>query len=190
MGGHLSTPNTASNGQLGKRKVQWGQCLLLGRASIQLTSIQMKDSGSASKQHQNIGSSSLICLGIADVLRSRCLHQQLLATLPFKIIKTKKKLKMQFLLLQTAFKFSRDIHQTVHAGNTSISAESLGQQGCSFLPEDPFQKEAILNSTHSCSQRLVLFQMPIPSFVMWIFFPQISILNTLSTYKISPFSIF
>lgn len=118
-------------------------------------------------------SSSLICLGIADVLRSRCLHQQLLATLPFKIIKTKKKLKMQFLLLQTAFKFSRDIHQTVHAGNTSISAESPGQQGCSFLPEHPFQKEAILNSTHSCSQRLVLFQMPIPSFVMWIFSPNI-----------------
>lgn len=53
---------------------------------------------------------------------------------------------MQFLLLQTTFKFSRDIHQTVHAGNTSIGAESPGQQRCSFLPEDPFQKEAILNS--------------------------------------------
>lgn len=80
---------------------------------------------------------------------------------------------MQFSLLQTAFKFSRDIHQTVHAGNTSIGAESPGQQRCSFLPEDPFQKEAILNSTHSCSQRLVLFQTPIPTFVMWIFPPNI-----------------
>lgn len=56
---------------------------------------------------------------------------------------------MQFLLLQTAFKCSRDIHQTVHAGNTSIGAESPGQQGRSFLPEDPFQKEATLNSIHS-----------------------------------------
>lgn len=56
---------------------------------------------------------------------------------------------MQFLLLQTTFKCSRDIHQTVNAGSTSIGAESPGQQCRSFLPEDPFQKEAILNSTHS-----------------------------------------
>lgn len=134
-------------------------------------------------------SSSFICLGIADMLWLCCLHQQLLATC-YHLKSSKLKIfKKQFLLLQTTFKCSRAIHQTVRTGNPSLGAESPGQQRCALLPEDPFQKEAILNSTHSWSQRLVLFQRPIPTLVVWNFF-QIPIWTTLSTYKISPFSIF
>lgn len=164
----ISLPQHSLQSQLGERKVQWGQCLLLGRASIQLTSTQMRDSGSASKQHQKIGSSPVsfrsaswtkwcpsgtlwprshflphLFFGVLLICYDCCLHQQLLATCYHL-----KSLKLKF-FLNVVLTLTNHIHQTVHTGNTSIGAESAGQQCCSFLPEDPSQKEAILNSTHS-----------------------------------------
>lgn len=130
-------------------------------------------------------SSSFICLGAADMLWLRCLRQQLRHMLLFKIIKIKNFFKCSSYSYRPHSNALEPFIRQCTQGTPPSVQKAQDSNAVHFSPEDPFQKEAILNSPHSWSQRLVLFQRPISSLVMWNFF-QISTLITLSTYKISP----
>lgn len=103
----------------------------------------------------------------------------------FKIIKIKNFLKCSSYSYRPHSSAQEPFIRQCTQGTPPSVQKAQDSNAVHFFPEDPFQKEAILNSPHSWSQRLVLFQRPIPSLVMWNFF-QISTLITLSTYKISP----
>lgn len=211
MGGHLSTPTQPPTANSERRKSSganaccWEGHLSSWQASRWGTQEVPPNNIRRSVHHQSASdlppgpSGALLELSGQDhtffliYLFGRCWYAMTALSTPaatshmllFKIIKIKNFLKCSSYSYRPHSSALEPFIRQCTQGTPPSVQKAQDSNAVHFSPEDPFQKEAILNSPHSWSQRLVLFQRPIPSLVMWNFF-QISTLITLSTYKISP----